>query len=36
MAVETFQEGVKALTKNSIPLWQMIILYMQNTHPKLV
>jgi len=36
MAIEAFQEGVRCLTSNSMPLWEIIILYMQNTHPKLV
>lgn len=36
MAIEVFQTGVRSLTKNSLPLWEIIILYMQNTHPKLV
>lgn len=36
MAIEAFQEGVRSLMNNSMPLWEIIILYMQNTHPKLV
>lgn len=36
MAIEAFQAGVRSLTSNSMPLWEIIILYMQNTHPKLV
>ncbi|VVC35172.1 Hypothetical protein CINCED_3A024145 [Cinara cedri] len=36
MAIEVFQAGVRALTNRSLPLWQIVILYMQNTHPKLL
>lgn len=36
MAIEAFQAGVRCLKGKSLPLWQMTILYMQNTHPKLV
>lgn len=36
MAIEAFQEGVRSLMNKSMPLWDIIILYMQNTHPKLV
>lgn len=36
MAIEAFQAGVRSLKGNSMPLWEIIILYMQNTHPKLV
>lgn len=36
MAIEVFQSGVRSTKSNSMPLWEIIILYMQNTHPKLV
>lgn len=36
IAINTFQIGVQYLTSKSLPLWQIMILYMQNTHPKLV
>lgn len=36
MGIEVFQDGVRALKSNSMPLWEILILYMRNTHPKLV
>ncbi|KAL5237260.1 hypothetical protein ACI65C_004670 [Semiaphis heraclei] len=36
MGIEAFQAGVRALTSKSMPLWETLILYMANTHPKLV
>jgi len=36
MGIEAFQAGVQALTSKSMPLWEILILYMGNTHPKLV
>uniref|UniRef100_A0A2H8TXJ3 U3 small nucleolar RNA-associated protein 6 n=1 Tax=Melanaphis sacchari TaxID=742174 RepID=A0A2H8TXJ3_9HEMI len=36
MGIEAFQAGVRALTKKSMPLWEILILYMGNTHPKLL
>lgn len=36
MGIEAFQAGVRALTNKSMPLWEILILYMANTHPKLV
>lgn len=36
MGVEAFQSGVRALKNKSMPLWEILILYMGNTHPKLV
>jgi len=36
MGIEAFQAGVRALTSKSLPLWQILILYLGNTHPKLV
>ncbi|XP_060857109.1 U3 small nucleolar RNA-associated protein 6 homolog isoform X1 [Metopolophium dirhodum] len=36
MAIESFQAGVRALTSKSMPLWEILILYMGNTHPKLL
>jgi len=36
MGIEAFQAGVRALTSKSMPLWEILILYMGNTHPKLV
>ncbi|XP_050430792.1 U3 small nucleolar RNA-associated protein 6 homolog [Adelges cooleyi] len=34
--IEAFQQGVRALKDDSLPLWQIMIRYMHNTHPKLV
>ncbi|XP_022173261.1 U3 small nucleolar RNA-associated protein 6 homolog isoform X2 [Myzus persicae] len=36
MGIEAFQAGVRALTSNSMPLWEILILYLGNTHPKLL
>ncbi|XP_027843595.2 U3 small nucleolar RNA-associated protein 6 homolog [Aphis gossypii] len=36
MGIEAFQAGVRALTNKSMPLWEILILYMANTHPKLL
>jgi len=36
MGIEVFQSGVRALKSKSMPLWEILILYMGNTHPKLV
>lgn len=36
MGIEAFQAGVRALKSKSMPLWEILILYMGNTHPKLV
>jgi len=36
MGMEAFQAGVGALTNKSMPLWEILISYMANTHPKLV
>lgn len=34
--IEVFQEGVRELRDDSLPLWEIVIRYMLNTHPKLV
>ncbi|KAF0763452.1 U3 small nucleolar RNA-associated protein 6 [Aphis craccivora] len=36
MGMEAFQAGVGALTNKSMPLWEILISYMANTHPKLL
>jgi len=36
MGIEVFQNGVRVLKSKSMPLWEILILYMGNTHPKLV
>jgi len=36
MGIEAFQAGVRALASKSMPLWKILILYLANTHPKLV
>ncbi|XP_060857382.1 uncharacterized protein LOC132934957 [Metopolophium dirhodum] len=36
MGIEAFQDGVRALKNKSMPLWEILILYMGNTHPKLL
>ncbi|XP_060844936.1 U3 small nucleolar RNA-associated protein 6 homolog [Rhopalosiphum padi] len=36
MGIEAFQAGVRALTSKSMPLWEILILYLGNTHPKLL
>jgi len=36
MGIEVFQAGVRALASKSMPLWKILILYLGNTHPKLV
>jgi len=36
MVIATFQDGVRALKSKSLPLWNTLILYLGNTHPKLV
>ncbi|XP_060856851.1 U3 small nucleolar RNA-associated protein 6 homolog isoform X2 [Metopolophium dirhodum] len=36
MAIEAFQAGVRALANKSMPLWKILILYLGNTHPKLL
>ncbi|KAL5237589.1 hypothetical protein ACI65C_004999 [Semiaphis heraclei] len=36
LGIETFQAGVRALKCKSLPLWQLLILYLANTHPKLL
>jgi len=36
MGIEAFQAGVRTLTSKSMPLWEILILYLENTHPKLV
>ncbi|XP_003244176.2 uncharacterized protein LOC100568528 isoform X1 [Acyrthosiphon pisum] len=35
MGIEAFQAGVRALKSKSMPLWEILILYMKNTHLKL-
>lgn len=34
--IDVFQEGVRELRDDSLPLWEIVIRYMLNTHPKLV
>ncbi|XP_025203204.1 U3 small nucleolar RNA-associated protein 6 homolog [Melanaphis sacchari] len=36
MGIDAFQAGVRALTNKSMPLWEILILYLGNTHPKLL
>ncbi|XP_022174977.1 uncharacterized protein LOC111036958 isoform X2 [Myzus persicae] len=36
MVIEVFQNGVRALKSKSMPLWEILILYMGNTHPELL
>jgi len=36
MGIAAFQAGVQALKSKSLPLWRILILYLGNTHPKLV
>jgi len=36
MGIEAFQAGVRTLASKSMPLWKILILYLGNTHPKLV
>ncbi|KAL4103959.1 hypothetical protein QTP88_019276 [Uroleucon formosanum] len=36
MGIEVFQDGVRTLKSKSMPLWEILILYMGNTHPKLL
>ncbi|XP_015372258.1 PREDICTED: uncharacterized protein LOC107167629 [Diuraphis noxia] len=36
MGIDVFQNGVRALKSKSMPLWEILIIYMGNTHPKLL
>ncbi|CAI6357406.1 unnamed protein product [Macrosiphum euphorbiae] len=36
MVIATFQDGVRALKSKSMPLWAILIVYLGNTHPKLL